>query len=43
MVALGVRLLKRKKEIIKLVYWSNEGFKVKGTYLIEDKSVNYVG
>ena len=28
----------------KLAYWSNEGFKVyKGTYLIEDKSVNYVG
>ena len=34
----------RKGNNPKLAYWSNDGFKVyKGTYLIEDKSVDYVG
>ena len=34
----------RKGNNPKLAYWSSDGFKVyKGTYLIEDKSVNYVG
>tara|TARA_B100001758_G_scaffold93981_1_gene80256 strand:+ start:138 stop:1178 length:1041 start_codon:yes stop_codon:yes gene_type:complete len=43
--SVGCASIKEKKgNNPKLAYWSNNGFKVyKGTYLIEDKSINYVG